>query len=111
MRNLLILLLGLVLPLAAPAYDDQDYPEQPPEVYQDDGYSEEPYPEEPYPEPEEPPYPVEEPTPEMEAPQELDPNDAIQMQEIRAMCQEYAAELPAEDQGAYIEDCMRSQGY
>lgn len=125
MRNLLIILMGLALPLSAPAYDGAEYPDaqggfQQEESYPEEQYQEEHYPEDSYPEEryQEESYP-EESYPEQSYPEEetypqdqyQDPNHAIQMQEVRTLCQEYAADVPPEDQGTYIEDCMRSQGY
>lgn len=136
MRISLILLLSLALP--ALAYDGEEYPEaydNQGEVYQDESYPNETYPQETYPEetyqeqtypeqtyPEETypadtyqeePYQEEtyQPSAPMEEPVYQEPADASHMQEIRAMCQQYAAEMPPEEQGAYIEDCLHSQGY
>lgn len=120
MRVLLLILLSLTLP--ALAYEGEEYPEMyenQGEVYQEESYPEESYPAESYPTDSYPTesYPAESYPEETyqespaEEPAYQDPVDATQQQEMRNMCQEYAADMPPEEQGAYIEDCMRSQGY
>ncbi|MEZ5505953.1 MAG: hypothetical protein R3F38_08175 [Gammaproteobacteria bacterium] len=123
MRPLLIAMLTLLPSLHLLAYDGGEYPDQydnQGDVYQEPAYQEETYPEESYPEetyPEdsyrEEPY-QEEPYQQDTAPAEPayeDPEAAAHLQEIRTMCQEYARDMPPEEQAGYIEDCIRSQGY
>ncbi len=105
-----LLLLGLSLPLSALAYEGEEYPE----MYENQG---EVYPEETYPEemPVEEPYqeqaPVEDMPMEEPIPQEQEQMDPAAQQQAHETCQQYAAELPPEDQAAYIMECMTSQGF
>lgn len=113
MRPLLIAMLTLLPALHLQAYDDGEYPDQydnQGDVYQEPTYQEETYPEDAY---GEEPY-QEEPYPQDTAPAEPayeDPEAAAHLQEIRTMCQEYARDVPSEEQAGYIEDCIHSQGY
>ena len=104
MRILLPALLSLVLPLnTAFADEGEDYQEQHYQ-YDDSGQEEQAAPEAATPE-QAPDDAV------TEEPAYQDPELAAHQQEARAMCQEYAADAPPEQQADYIDDCMRSQGY
>lgn len=119
MRALSLALLVFALPLSsAMAYDGEEYPEQgqyQEEVYQDESYQDESYPEETYSDDayQEEPY-HDDANADESAPADpayQDPDAAAQLQEIRAMCQQYASELPPEEQGDYIGQCVQGQGY
>ena len=114
MRIVLSALLAVILPLASVhAYEGEEYPEQ--YDYQGEVPQEETYPDDSYQEPEyqEETAPAE--TYQEEAapaePEYQDPDMLAHQQEARKMCQEYANDVPPEDQASYVEDCMHSQGY
>lgn len=116
MHNLLFLLLILSLP--GLAYDGEQYPEQyedTGEVYQDGSYPEESYPQETYPEPSYPQDTYQDSPPMDDMPAEepvyQEQSDIVEREELRAMCQDYAAAMPPEEQAGYIEDCLRSHGF